>query len=136
MATINIAGLKEFQQSLRQMDAQLPRLLRLVFNESMGVVIGYARDHMPSRTGRAVNSLKPKSQQRTARISMGGKASPYAPWLDFGGEGRIKGRPPARSFMKGGRYVYKGLAVKSTEITEIMARGMTDIARQAGLDVR
>jgi hypothetical protein len=136
MATINIHGLKEFQRSLREVDAGLPRLLRVVFNEAMGLVIGYARERMPTRTGRAASSLKPKSQQRSARISLGGKAAPYAPWLDFGGAGRIKGRPPNRPFQREGRYVYKGLAVKRDEITKVMVKGMTQVARDAGLDVR
>jgi len=135
MATIKIDGLKEFQKAIRAMDADLPKLLRVTFNEAMGLVIGYAGDHMPRRTGSAVNSLKPRSQQRTARITMGGRKAPQTPWLDFGGEGRRKGRPPARPFIKQGRYLYKGLAVKHDEITDVMSKGMADIARQAGLDV-
>lgn len=135
MATIKIEGLREFQKALRQVDADLPKLLRVTFNEAMGLVIGYAQDHMPHRSGRAINSLKPRSAQRTARIAMGGTRAPYAPWLDFGGEGRRRGRPPARPFIKQGRYVYKGLAVKHDDITAVMSKGMTDIARAAGLDV-
>lgn len=135
MATINIAGLKEFQKALRAVDADLPKLLRVTFNEAMGLVIGYASDHMPRKSGRAINSLKPRSAQRTARVAMGGRAAPYAPWLDFGGEGRRKGRPAPRPFLKEGRFIYKGLAVKHDDITEVMSKGMADIARAAGLDV-
>jgi hypothetical protein len=135
MPTIKIDGLKEFQKAIRAVDADLPKLLRVTFNEAMGLITGYAADHMPRKSGNAVSSLKPRSQQRTARIAMGGRQAPYAPWLDFGGEGRRKGRPPARPFIKQGRYVYKGLAVKHDEITDVMTKGMADIARQAGLDV-
>jgi hypothetical protein len=135
MPTINIAGLREFQKALRQIDAGLPKLLRVTFNEAMGLIIGYAQDHMPRKSGRAINSLKPRSQQRTARIVAGGARAPYEPWLDFGGEGRVKGRPAPRQFLKEGRFIYKGLAVKRDEITDVMTRGMSDIARSAGLEV-
>ena len=135
MATIKIDGLREFQKAIRALDPDLPKLLRVTFNAAMGLVIDYASGHMPRRSGRMINSLKPRSQQRTARIAMGGARAPYAPWVDFGGQGRRKGRPPARPFVKGGRYVYKGLAVKHEAITEVMAKGLADIARQAGLDV-
>lgn len=135
MATIKIEGLKEFQRALRQVDADLPKLLRTTFNDAMKLVVDYAGSHMPRQTGRAVNSLKPKSAQRTARISMGGQRAPWVPWLDFGGEGRRKGRPPARPFIKKGRYLYVGLEVRHDEITDVMQKGLADAARAAGLVV-
>lgn len=135
MATIKIEGLKQFQAALRRVDADLPKLLRVTFNDAMKLVIDYAAGQMPRRSGRMINSLKPRSQQRTARIAMGGSKAPYGPWVDFGGQGKRKGRPPARPFLKEGRFIYKGLAVKKNEITEVMSKGMTDIARQAGLEV-
>lgn len=135
MASIKIDGLRQLQRSLRQLDADMPKLLRVTFNDAMKLVIDYASNHMPRRSGRAINSLKPRSQQRSARIAMGGPRAPHAPWLDFGGQGRRPGRPAARPFMKEGRYVYKGLAVKRDEITDVMTKGLADIARQAGLEV-
>jgi hypothetical protein len=132
---ITITGIREFQRALRQMDTGVPKMLRVVFNGCTKLIIDYAQGHMPKRSGRAARSLKPRSSQREARIALGGRAAPYAPWLDFGGQGRRPGRPPARPFLKEGRYVYRGLAVHRDEITELMAKGMADLARDAGLDV-
>jgi phage gpG-like protein len=97
--------------------------------------VDYDQSHMPNRTGRARASVKARSSQRAARVAVGGSKAPYVPWLDFGGEGRRKGRPPARPFLKAGRYTYVGLKIHRDDITEIMSAGLTELARSGGLDV-
>ena len=135
VAKIQVAGLRDFQRQLKAMDAGLPKQLRLALNEAAKVVVDHATARMPSRSGRAKASLKARSTQRTARVALGGNRAPYAPWLDFGGEGRRKGRPAARPFIKAGRYVYPALDAKRGDVTDIMARALADLARQAGLEV-
>jgi hypothetical protein len=130
-----VTGLKEFQRSLRELDSELPRGIRIVLNKAAELVIDYARPRMPSRTGRARASLKPRSSQREARVALGGSRAPYAPWLDFGGEGRKRGRPTKRPFISEGRYVYRGLAVHRADITELMSDELAALARGAGLEV-
>lgn len=132
---ITVTGLREFQRALRTMDADLPKQLRLVLNEAGQLVISYAQDHMPHVTGRARASVKARSSQREARVAVGGNRAPYVPWLDFGGEGRRKGRPAARPFIREGRYVYAGLRVHRQDITDLMSAGLTELARTAGLEV-
>lgn len=134
-AKITTEGLKEFQRSLREMDAGLPKMLRLVFNEAGQLIVDYAQAHIENKTGRAKGSIKARSTQRTGQVSIGGGRAPYVPWLDFGGEGRRRGRPAARPFIKEGRYVYRGLRLRNEEITAVMAKGLTDLANQAGLEV-
>jgi hypothetical protein len=135
VAKIEVQGLREFQRALKAMDAGLPKQLRTALNEASGLVVDYASAHFPKRTGAAAASLKARSSQREARVALGGRRAAYAPWLDFGGEGKRKGRPPARPFIREGRYVYKGLEVKRPEITEVLSRALTDLARGAGLEV-
>lgn len=132
---ITVTGLREFQKSLRAMDAGLPKMIRIVLNDATGVVIDWARPRMPSRTGRARGSLKARSSQRAAVVALGGARAAWVPWLDFGGEGRVRGRPAPREFIREGRYLYAGLRVKRAEVTDIMAAGLTQLARDAGLDV-
>ncbi len=132
---IQVTGLREFQRALKSMDTGLPKMLRLVLNDATGVVIDWARPRIPTKTGRARASLKARSSQRAARVAIGGNRAAWVPWLDFGGEGRVKGRPAARPFIKDGRYVYQGLKVKRNEVTEIMSAGLTQLAREAGLEV-
>jgi hypothetical protein len=132
---IEISGLKEYIASIKRMDRDLPKQVRLIFNQAGELVVDYARMHIARRTGAAASSIKVRSGQRQARIAVGGRAAPYAPWLDFGGEGRRPGRPSARPYMRTGRYVYKGLDVHRDDITKIMSEGMTELGRSAGLEV-
>lgn len=132
---IRIDGLKEFQRALRDMDAALPKQIRVILNQATAVVIDWARPRVPRRSGRAVSSIKARSSQREARVAIGGTKAPYMPWLDFGGEGRVKGRPAARPFIRKGRYLYAGLDATRDEVTEIMSKGLDELGRSAGLEV-
>jgi hypothetical protein len=134
-ARIDITGLREVQRSLREVDAGLPKQIRLIFNEATGLIVDYSKAHIEVRSGRAKASIKARSSQRTAAVAIGGSRAPYTPWLDFGGEGRRRGRPSARPFIREGRYVYKGLRLHHDDITAIMSKGLTDLVKSAGLEV-
>lgn len=131
---VQVQGLREFTRSLKKLDADLPKALRVGMNEAVDIVIGYAKPKIPKRTGAAAATLKAKSTQTAARISAGGKRAPYYPWLDFGGKGP-EGRPAQRTFHKEGRYVWKGLVVKRDEFTAALGRALVGVAEQAGLEV-
>jgi hypothetical protein len=131
---IEVQGLKELQAALRRADADLPKTLRIALNKSSELVIMYAQKRMPSRTGRAKASLKARSSQRQARIAMGGRRAPHAPWLDFGGKVG-KNRSVSRPFYRDGRYVYKGLAENQEEITETMSVALARVLKESGLGV-
>lgn len=135
VAKLQVDGLRQFQRSLKEVDAGFPKMLRLVHNGAAQLVIDYARPRMPSVTGAARSSLLARSSQRDTRVAMGGRKAPYAPWLDFGGQGRVHGRPPQRPFIKDGRYVYAGVNANRDRITQIMADGYAQLARDAGLEV-
>jgi hypothetical protein len=134
-ARIETAGIKEFQAALRAIDADLPKRLRLVLNEAAGIIVDYSKAHIEVKSGRARGTIKARSSQRAAAVSIGGARARYVPWLDFGGEGRIKGRPAAREFIKEGRYVYRGLRLHNEDITTLLATGLTELASSAGLEV-
>lgn len=131
---IEISGLREFQASLRRMDADLPKQLRIALNKASDLVIEKARPLIPVRSGRAANSLKARSSQREASIAAGGKRAPYYPWLDFGGRvGRHKS--VARPFFKEGRYIYPSLRRSRPEIEATLEKAIRSLAHDAGLEV-
>jgi hypothetical protein len=134
-AKVKVEGLDEFRRALDTMHSGLPKTVQTALGEVLGEVVDYARPRMPKRSGRAAASLKAKASAKTASVTMGGASAPYAPWLDFGGEGKRKGRPSARPFLKEGRYVYKALAVRRADIDGIMSAGLDELARSAGLEV-
>lgn len=133
-AQISVAGIREFRRSLRQMDAGLPKQLRLVFNGAADVVVTYARPKVARRTGRAAATLKARSGQQEARIAAGGRAAPYYPWLDFGG--RVGPADSVeRPFLTEGRYIYPTVRERRQDIQDVMGAGLSDLARGAGLEV-
>jgi hypothetical protein len=134
-ARIETAGLIEFQRALKQIDADLPKQLRLVLNEAAGIIVDYSKGHIEVKSGRAKGSIRAQSSQRKAAVAIGGSRAPYVPWLDFGGEGRVRGRPGKRPFIAEGRYVYRGLRLHNEDITALLARGLTELAATAGLEV-
>ena len=136
-APIELKGMREFRTALKRMDANLPKLLRVALNEASAVVIDYASSRFPRKSGRAAQSLKARSSQQEARVALGGRRAPYAPWLVYGGQGRIAGRPAPRLFIRKGRDFgpYAALDHRSERITQIMSDGLAQIGRDAGLEM-
>ena len=131
---IKIGGLVEFQRSLRQLDADLPKALRLAGNEAAGLVVGWARPRVPTKSGKAAGSVRATSSQREAKVSGGGARVPWYPWLDFGGSvGRKKS--VHRPFLKEGRYIYPGYVRQKDEVQERLTAALIDVAKTAGLEV-
>ncbi len=132
---IAVTGLAEFSRGLRQLDSEAPKKLRIAMNGSAQLLIDQAVPKVPSVTGAARRSFKARSTRTSARVAIGGKLAPYVPWLDFGGQGRISGRPAGREFIKEGRYTYVALREIGPDITRALDDGIRAVARDSGLDV-
>lgn len=132
---LGIKGLAEFNRGLRKLDNEAPKKLRVALNSGSDLLIDKTRPKIPSRTGRARASLKARSTRTSVRIAVGGARAPWVPWLDYGGEGRIKGRPPAREFIKAGRYLYPTLGEIKPQLAKTLDEAIRDVARGAGLAV-
>jgi hypothetical protein len=132
--TVTVTGLREFSKSLRRLDSEAVKGLRIVMNEAVQIVIDDARPKIPVRTGAAVGTLKARSTRTAAKLQMGGDKAPYMPWLDFGG--RVgKNKSVSRPFYKEGRYVYVSLRERRPDIEKAMQDGIVRVARAAGLEV-
>lgn len=132
--SITITGLKEFQTSLRQMDSELPKQIRIALNGVSQLLVDKVRPEIPNRSGAARASLTARSSQREARIAVGGRKAPYYPWLDFGGKTGIN-RSVDRPFFREGRYIYPTLRKNRDHITALMVTALSDLATSAGLEV-
>ncbi|MFG1800192.1 HK97 gp10 family phage protein [Micromonospora carbonacea] len=132
---IRIEGLAQFNRSLRKLSADAPKGLRLAHNAAATIVVDEARRRMPSVSGRARAAVKARSTRTATRVSAGSKRAPYVPWLDYGGEGRIKGHPPKREFRKTGRYVYPSYNDNRDEVARVLERSLLGVVQSAGLDV-
>lgn len=133
---IKIEGLREFRKALRDLDADLPKAIRVGFNTAMQIIVDDARPHVPSKSGRARGSIKTQSGQEKASIKAGGNAARHFPWLDFGGKRRGRGGGIAsRPYFKAGRFVWKSFGDKRKQVFEGLEIALADVARSAGLDV-
>jgi len=133
---VRITGLSAFNRSLRKLDRDLPKGLRVALNEAADVVVSDARPRVPRRSGRAAASIKAQSTRTTVRVAAGGARVPYYPWLDFGGRvGRKKS--VKRAFFKEGRYLYPAYrrARDSGEFERVLAKALSGVAQDAGFRV-
>lgn len=134
--SIKITGLKEFNKSLKALDAELPKAVRVAMNKAAQLVVDEAKPHVPSRSGKAARSIRGQSTRTAVRVTAGGAKAPYYPWLDFGGRvGRRK--QTQRAFSTDGRYLYPAYFKlrDSGEFVDIMSAALADVARSAGLEV-
>lgn len=131
---IRITGLNEFVRSLKQLDNELPKVLRVAFNKSAETIVTEARAGVPTKSGGAKASVKARSTQREVRIVGGSKKVPYYPWLDFGG--RVGPRKSIRRpFVKDGRYIYASYFKHRDELAGLLEMALIDAARAAGVEV-
>ena len=133
-ARISIGGLAALSRGLRAVDKDAPKALRLAFNEAAELLVVRAGPKIPAVSGAARRSLKARSTRTSARVGVGGKKAPYVPYLDFGGQGRKPGRPPARPFIREGRYVYPTLREIRPQIEAQLQAALTAVIRDAGLE--
>lgn len=130
---LKIEGLSQVSRGLKRVNSEAPKQLRVALNSAADLLIHETRPKIPAVTGRARRSLVAKSTRTSARVSVGGKRAPWYPWLDFGGQGRIQGRPPERPFIKSGRYFYPTLTDIRPKIQEQLQDSINTVLRDAGL---
>lgn len=131
---VRIEGLAELSRSLRTVNADLPKALRLAANKAAEIVVEEARRHVPQRTGKAAKSIKAKSTRTAARVTSGGRRAPYMPWLDYGGKVG-KNDTASRPFIADGRYVYPAYRSKRQEFERVLRDALQDVARSGGLEL-
>ncbi|MFL6145582.1 MAG: hypothetical protein ACJ72N_27440 [Labedaea sp.] len=129
-----VAGLSEMRKGFKGIDKDLPKGIRILLNTVAQVVVDAAKPKVASKTGAARGSLKAASSQTQAKVSAGGRAAPYYPWLDFGGStGRKKATK--RPFYKSGRYIFPTVAEKQDDIQKAMLKAVQQLAAASGVEV-
>lgn len=131
---IKIDGLTQFVRNLKKINSDLPKALRVGFNDAAQIIVDYAKPKVPVKSGKAAKSIKARSTSTAVRVSEGGNSAPHMPWLDFGGKvGRHKS--VVRPFYREGRFLYAGLNAKSDEIHTAINDALLDTVRAAGIEV-
>ena len=135
---ISIRGLRELSRTLRQIDSDAPKGLRIAANRAAQIVVDAAKPRVPTgpaRGGHARSSIKAASTRTAARVREGGKRFPYMPWLDFGG--RVgRGDSVRRPFIKEGRFLWPAYSDNRPLVEAALREGLADVVRSAGARVR
>lgn len=131
---IKVEGLRELQASLKAVDGEAQKQLRVALNTAADLVARGASRRVPRVTGRAAASLRAQSSQREAKIVGGSKKVPYYGWLEFGG--RIgRDRSQRRPFVKGGRYLWPAYAAQRPQVAQVLDQAIVKAVEAAGMDV-
>lgn len=131
---VEIVGLRDIVRSLRQVDADAVKALRIAANKAADIVVTEAQRGVPVRSGRARASIKAKSTRTAARVASGGRKAPWMPWLDYGGKvGRHDSA--TRPFVSDGRYVYPAYRSKRAEFERILRTELAAVVEGAGLEM-
>jgi hypothetical protein len=128
---VRVRGLEEYRQALTAISDGLEGMQRVVLDQALSMVVGWARPRIPRRSGDTAGSLQLRHGATLAGVEA---TAVHFGWLDYGG--RV-GRALAvqRRYEPGGRYLYPGLRVHHDDITEAMRQAYTDLVRRAGLEV-
>lgn len=131
---IQVHGLREFQQALKELDDRMPRELAAANAEAAEVVAREAQRRarsLGSTAGKAAASIKAARQQRAAAVSIGGPQFPFALGAEFGG-GR---RPTTMQFepWKGheGYFLFPAVRETKAQFMDVYERALDDLMHRA-----
>jgi len=134
--SIKVTGLKEFSRSLRKIDSEAPKQLRLLGNRIAQVVVREAQTKIPSgppARGHVSSSIRASSTRTAVRVSGGGKRFPYYGWLEFGGAVGIK-KSVRRPVKKEGRYIWPAFVANKARLQADLRTGLVETAKSAGFE--
>lgn len=132
---IEVRGIRELNKALKQVDAELPKELRLGFKRISEMVVSSAQGKVPVISGAARSSIKPRAAQKGAGIAFGGTKAPYFPWLNFGGNvGRRKS--VHRDRITPDRYIYTSINEMGPQIEQEIDLLLKEVIQDAGFDTK
>jgi hypothetical protein len=133
-ASIEVDGADQLIRGLGKLGTDLPHAIDRAAEKGADAVVAYAVSRVPRLTGKAARSIRVRPEGSAVRIVGGGRAAPYYPWLDFGGN---VGRKHAvhRSTVSGGRYILAGYRARKRDFADKLSSTVADAAQRAGLAV-
>jgi hypothetical protein len=131
---IKVEGLREARARLKALGDGQQKMIRLALNDAGAVIVDNTAPWIPSRTGRTRSTLKVRSTQSKAVVVGGGNRAPWYPWLDFGGAVGRKGSV-YRKFYREGRFAWRTLGKRRTEVVEAVDTALVNAVREAGFEV-
>ena len=135
MSRVEIDGLERVDVLLGALAEACDRQLDDSINDTADTVAGRTRALMPAGPTEHGHLRDSVGIERTAglraTVTHGGPRYPYGPWLEFGGN---VGRHNSvhRTWIRGGRYLFRALSSAKPEIEPRMHEGMRQACRETG----
>ena len=135
---IEVEGLRELRAALRKVNSNMPREVGQAGKKAADHLAPLIRSQVPTRTGRARDSVRAVVAQGGGGIRAGGASAPHYGFVDFGnkvrsGAGVGRGDSQPRRFIKGGRFIYPTFEARRDEVLERYVEAMTGLLRSSGL---
>lgn len=129
---VRVDGLAELRRSFRTAeDTDGLRELRDGLKDAADVVARDAQGRVPSRTGRARDSIRATAGGNTAYVKGGKARVPYYGWLDFGTRRPNQGNPRSvgpwagtGGGPRGGRFIYAAIDANERQITDLVEEAL------------
>ena len=135
---VTIEGLTELRNAMRQAAAGSQKGIQKRLKDVSTTVASAIAGNVPTLTGTAASTVRPRATSTGASIVAGGPRADYLPWLDFGGT-TGRGHKPgdgggsiSRPFIKEGRYIYPTIIDLNDVITDAANEGIGDALTEAG----
>ena len=122
---IQIDGLKETQQALRELSSDLKTELKATHKQAAEVIVEGAKRYVPMRTGKLAASIRAAATMTSGKVRAGSAAVPYAGPVHFGWPARrIKPQP----------FIYDAMDVRRQEVYNLYAQRIFGLIDKHGLD--
>lgn len=132
---VYVQGLAEVRRWVATFEPNLRPVLRDELKRAANTTVRPAVSRrVPKRSGSAAGSVRAVSRGNTVQIVAGSRSVPYFGWLDFGGTLRPVGKRHntiKRPKVKGGRYMYPGVAESSGELVDAAGHAVDRVLRLA-----
>lgn len=130
--TIKVEGLQEFDSNLRDLESNIPLVVRRASEELATTIRRFAQSRIPTDSGRARRSIQVESKREIVRVIGGNSRVSYYGWLEFGGIVGVD-NSVRRRWEKRGRFIYEGYFKEKSRISEVMEASLNEGIRDAGL---
>lgn len=127
---IEVEGITQLSRGLKQLDAELPKHLRIRLKAIAERVATQVRERVPHITGNLAGKIKARATRTTASVA---STADYAAANEFGGWPKAGEHGPGRPFVKEGRYLFPAVAAQRSLIEGELIAALDETITEAGL---
>lgn len=134
---VTVTGLRDLNKALGALNADAADAMKAAMKQIAADVVSEVQSRVPTLTGAAKASYKPRGGVKGAGIAFGSARAPYVAFLEFGNTVRKGGKvglgdTVPRAFEKGGRYLYPAIEANMRDVEEKVGNALDAILSTYG----